>query len=85
MDKLFVQVADKVRSSWRNIGLHLGYTYQELEDYNAKHGDSMEERLLNILCDWKDKKGVNATAAVLVDACTKAKVGGAVKIVLGIE
>ena len=85
MDKLLLQVADEVRSSWQSIGLHLGCTFQQLEDYKASHPDSMKDCLLHILCDWKAKEGRNATVAALVDACINAKVGGAVKKVLGIE
>ena len=80
-----LQVADKVRRSWQEIGTYLGYSYQQLQDYKMAHHDSMKDRLFSILCDWKTKEGKNATFVALVDACTKAKAGGAVKKILGVK
>ena len=85
MDKLLLQVAEKVGRYWQEIGLHLGSTFQQLEECKTAHRDSMKDRLFHILCAWRMKEGKDATAAALVKACTKARAGGAVKTVLGIK
>jgi hypothetical protein len=83
--KLLLQVAGATLTAWRSIGIHLGFTAQQLEDYATSCPDSKKDRLFRILCAWKVQEGKEATAAVLVDACTKARVGGAAKKVLDIK
>jgi serine/threonine protein kinase len=79
------KVAEAVSGNWQAIGLHLGFSFQRIQDYKTAYPYSAKDRLLHILSDWRIEKGVDATAAALVEVCTEAKAGGAVKKVLGIK
>jgi hypothetical protein len=83
-EKELFKVAEAVGRSWQTIGVYLGFTSQELEDYKTAHRDSTRDRLFSILCAWKNRGEEKPTGARLLEACTEARVGGAVKKAFGI-
>ena len=80
-----MQVAAVALGYWREIGLRLGFSFAQLEDYVTRAPFSKKDRLFQILGDWKIHEGEKATTTALVKACTEAKAGGAVKKALSIE
>ena len=75
------QVAQAVRLKWRQVGRCLGFEMADLAEYKEKEPESLHERLLLLLEDWKNREQ-QPTVGALISACTKAKVGGKAKRVL---
>jgi polyphosphate kinase 2 (PPK2 family) len=83
IELLLLQVADVAREKWIEVGIALQFRMEELTDYKERESKFLQRRLLRMLEDWK-KKDEHPTVEALVEACTTAGVGGAVKRVLGL-
>lgn len=73
-----VQVAKAARTKWRDIGGHLGCSFDELDEYEEGY-KKMSDRLYHILKDWKGKQEHGARVSVLLEACRKADTAGSAR------
>jgi CRISPR/Cas system CSM-associated protein Csm2 small subunit len=76
-------VAKEAREKWLEIGIALHFGMVELAGYEEREPKSLQRRLLRMLKDWMEKEEC-PTVGALVEACSTAGVGGAVKRVLGL-
>jgi hypothetical protein len=70
-------VAEVARSKWREIGLLLGFSNKELQEYEQKR-QSCFIRLLQLLECWRQRER-HPTVGAIIDACERAGVGGMVE------
>ena len=73
---VLLQVAKVARNHWTLVGLYLGFTFAEMDEYKMREPDSHYLRLLRILVDWQNRVD-HTTVGALVVACRKAEVGPA--------
>lgn len=70
------QLAKAVGSHWFDIGVHLDFTFEELDEIK-RGNDEYYRRLLQILRIWKGRQEGVARVKYLIDACREAGVSGA--------
>ena len=73
-----LQVAEVGRAKWLEIGLALGFSMEELDEYEEREPKRLDRRPLCLLVDW-EKRMEDPTVGAVVSACNHAGIGGAVK------
>jgi hypothetical protein len=79
-DKQILTIAGVSRIQWEEIGIRLGFPWQELSDYKFQYKDDLKQRLRNILFDWREREEYPTLDKVL-QACNDAGIGPEVKMI----
>jgi hypothetical protein len=74
-------IAKKLGTKWKEIGLHLRFSDQEIQEFELREPHNYFLRLLSVLNQWK-RRETEPVVGVLVAACTQAGVEGEAKRLL---
>ncbi|XP_078695129.1 p53-induced death domain-containing protein 1-like [Branchiostoma floridae x Branchiostoma belcheri] len=72
--KYFYFIKEAVSTDWRDLAFHLGFKWADIENISSKDGNRDDKsRCMDMLQEWKKKKGDAATIEVLMEALSKAE------------
>ncbi|XP_019625496.1 PREDICTED: ankyrin-3-like [Branchiostoma belcheri] len=71
--KYFYFIKEAVSIDWRDLAFHLGFKWADIDNIASKDGNHDDKsRCMDMLQEWKKKKGDAATIEVLMEALSKA-------------
>ncbi|KAI8513951.1 positive regulation of extrinsic apoptotic signaling pathway via death domain receptors protein [Branchiostoma belcheri] len=69
----FYFIKENVSSNWKDLAHHLGFKWADIENIAAADGNNDDKsRCMDMLQEWKTKKGDAATIEVLMEALSEA-------------
>ncbi|XP_019644488.1 PREDICTED: ankyrin-3-like [Branchiostoma belcheri] len=71
VEKYFYFIKEKVSTDWKNLAFHLGLPDPDIGNIAGKNPDD-KSRCMDMLQEWKKKKGDAATIEVLMEALSEA-------------
>ncbi|XP_078594476.1 uncharacterized protein LOC144872292 [Branchiostoma floridae x Branchiostoma japonicum] len=71
LEKYFFFIKEEVSSDWRNLAFLLGFGRSERENINERNRDD-KSRCMDLLEEWHNRKGREATIEVLMEALSEA-------------
>ncbi|XP_019632636.1 PREDICTED: uncharacterized protein LOC109476191 [Branchiostoma belcheri] len=69
--KYFFFIKENVSSNWKDLSFHLGFNTADEDNISGRNRDD-KDRCMDMLKEWKKKKGDAATIEVLTEALSEA-------------
>ncbi|KAI8515166.1 positive regulation of extrinsic apoptotic signaling pathway via death domain receptors protein [Branchiostoma belcheri] len=74
VENYFYFIKKEVSTGWRDLAFHLGFKWADIDNIASKDGNRDDKsRCMDMLQEWKKKKGDAATIEVLMEALSKAE------------
>nr|ABY54811.1 NLR protein [Branchiostoma japonicum] len=71
VSKYFYYIKENVSSGWKDLALHLGFEYPDINNIERRNWDD-KSRCMDLLEEWLKRNGERATIEVLMEALIKA-------------